>query len=44
MDSLKLLIEQRIADASIKPKGIGRQFENAKAIYKAKNITFGDTH
>ena len=44
MDSLKLVIEQRIADASIKPKGLGRQFENAKPMYKAKNITFGDIH
>jgi len=42
MDSLKLLIEKRIADASIKPEGLGRQFENAKPMYKAKNITFGD--
>ena len=44
LDSLKLLIEQRIADASIKPKNLGRQFENAKPMFKAKNITFGDTH
>ena len=44
MDSLKLLIEKRIADASIKPEGLGRQFENAKPMYKAKNITFGDIH
>ena len=44
MDSLKLVIEQRIADASIKPEGLGRQFENAKPMYKAKNITFGDIH
>ena len=44
MDSLKLVIEKRIADASIKPKGLGRQFENAKPMYKAKNITFGDIH
>mgnify|MGYP001231279686 CR=1 FL=1 len=44
LDSLKLEIEQRIADASIKPKGLGRQFENAKPMYKAKNITFGDIH
>ena len=43
-DSLKLLIEQRISNASIKPKGLGRQFENAKPMYKAKNITFGDIH
>ena len=44
MDSLKVLIEERIAYASIKPKGLGRQFENAKPMFKAKNITFGDTH
>ena len=44
IDSLKVAIEQRIADASIKPKGLGRQFENAKPMFKAKNITFGDTH
>jgi choline-sulfatase len=44
LDSLKLLIEQRIADASIKPKSLGRQFENAKPMFKAKNITFGDIH
>ena len=44
MDSLKLVIEQRIAAASIKPKNLGRQFENAKSMHKAKNITFGDIH
>ena len=44
MDSLKLVIKQRIADASIKPEGLGRQFKNAKPMYKAKNITFGDIH
>tara|TARA_B110000003_G_scaffold90066_1_gene92117 strand:+ start:519 stop:2081 length:1563 start_codon:yes stop_codon:yes gene_type:complete len=44
MDSLKLMIDKRIADASIIPEGLGRQFENAKPIPKAKNITFGDTH
>ena len=44
MDSLKLMIEQRILDASIKPEGLGRQFENAKLMQKAKNITFGDIH
>ena len=43
-DSLKLVIEQRISEASIKPKGLGRQFENTKPMYKAKNITFGDIH
>ena len=44
LDSLKLLIEQRIADASTKPKNLGRQFENAKSMFKAINITFGDIH
>ena len=44
MDSLKLVIEQRIIEASIKPKGLGRQFEDAKPTPKAKNITFGDIH
>ncbi len=44
MDSLKLVIEKRIVEASIKPEGLGRQFENAKPMYKAKNITFGDIH
>ena len=44
MDSLKLVIEQRITEASIKPEGLGRQFENVKPMFKAKNITFGDIH
>ena len=44
MDSLKLVIDKRISDASIKPQSLGRQFENAKPMYKAKNITFGDIH
>lgn len=44
MDYLKLMIEKRILDASIKPEGLGRQFENAKLMQKAKNITYGDLH
>ena len=44
MDSLKLVIEQRITEASIIPEGLGRQFENVKPMFKAKNITFGDIH
>ena len=44
MDSLKLVIDERITSASNKPNGLGRQFENAKPMYKAKNITFGDIH
>ena len=44
MDSLKLEIKQRIADASVIPEGVGRQFENIKPMHKQKNITFGDIH
>ena len=44
MDSLKIVLEQRISLASIEPDGLGRQIENAKAMPKAKNITFGDLH
>jgi len=44
IDSLKLVIEQRITEASVKPEGLGRQFKNAKPMFKAKNITFGDIH
>ncbi len=44
MDTLKVLINKRIAEASIKPEGLGRQFKNAKSMHKAKNITFGDVH
>ncbi len=44
IDSLKLVIDQRINDASIKPEGLGRQIEDAKPMYKAKNITYGDIH
>ena len=44
MDYLKLMIEKRILDASIKPEGLGRQFENAKLMQKSKNITYGDLH
>ena len=44
LDSLKLVIEQRIIEATIKPEGLGRQFENANPMPKAKNITFGDIH
>ena len=44
LDSLKLVIEQRITEAKIKPEGLGRQFENANPMPKVKNITFGDIH
>ena len=42
MDSLKLVIDQRITEALIKPEGLGRQFKNVKPMYKAKYITFGE--
>ena len=44
MDSLKLNLAQRIADASVIPEGVGRQFENIKPMHKQKNITYGDIH
>jgi len=44
LDSLKQVIVERITDASIKPESLGRQFENAKPMHKAKNITFGDIY
>ena len=44
MDSLKLVIENRIVEASVKPENLGRQFENVKPMNKAKNITFGDIY
>ena len=44
LDSLKIIIEKRITEASIKPDGLGRQIKNIKSTYKAKNITFGDIH
>ena len=36
MDSLKLVIEQRIADASIKPEGLGRQFKKCQTYVQSK--------
>ncbi len=44
IDSLKLVLEKRITEASMKPDGLGRQNENAIPMSKAKNITFGDFH
>lgn len=41
LDSLKNEIDFRIADARLKPKGVGRQFEQ-KSYKKAPNITPGD--
>ena len=41
-DSLSTALDLRIAQANVKPDGLGRQFENAKQLPKAKNITYGD--
>jgi arylsulfatase A-like enzyme len=42
LDSLSTALDIRIAQAKVKPDGLGRQFENAKQLPKAKNITYGD--
>ncbi|GIR12381.1 MAG: hypothetical protein CM15mP23_09560 [Cryomorphaceae bacterium] len=41
MDSLKLVIEERIADASIKPEGLGRQFKMPNLCTKQKKLLMG---
>ena len=41
-DSLRFVLESRIAEAEVKPEGLGRQFDNAKPAHKAPNITHGD--
>jgi arylsulfatase A-like enzyme len=42
-DSLKIELELRIADAKLKPKGVGRQFEQ-ESYRKAPNLTQGDIY
>ena len=44
MDSLKIVLDQRIYESMTKPDGLGRQFNDAKPLPKAKNITLGDLH
>ena len=44
MDSLKIILNQRIRESMIKPDGLGRQFNNVEPLHKAKNITLGDLH
>ena len=41
-DSLRFVLESRIAESEVKPEGLGRQFDNAKPAHKAPNITHGD--
>ena len=43
LDSMKIEIDLRIANAKLKPNGIGRQFEQ-KSFRKARNLTPGDLY
>ena len=38
IDSLKIILENRITAARKKPRGLGRQFENAKPTLEPKRI------
>ena len=38
IDSLKIILDNRITAARIKPKGLGRQFKNAKPNFEPKRI------
>ena len=44
LDSLKIVLDLRIADAQRIPEGLGRQIENAERLPKAQNITLGDLY
>ena len=44
LDSLIFVIKERIVKANKLPEGLGRRFDNPKAINKAPNLTFGDIH
>jgi arylsulfatase A-like enzyme len=43
LDSMKIEIDIRIANAKLKPKGVGRQFEQ-ESYRKAPNLTHGDIY
>lgn len=43
-DSLKTVLKDRIANAQLKPNGLGRQYENINELQKAPNITYGDLY
>ena len=43
LDSMKIEIDLRIANAKLKPNGVGRQFEQ-KSFRKARNLTPGDLY
>ena len=38
VDSLKIILDNRIIEARKKPNGLGRQFENAKPTFEPKRI------
>ena len=38
VDSLNIILANRIVEANKKPKGLGRQFENAKPTFEPKRI------
>ena len=43
-DSLIQTINLRIAQADMKPEGLGRQIENVKPIPRITNVTYGDIY
>ena len=44
VDSLKIVLQKRVADARLKPNSLGRQFEKVNELQKAPNLTYGDLH
>jgi hypothetical protein len=44
LDSLKIIIDNRISEANFIPGDIGRQIKNVNSLNKAPNLTFGDLH
>ena len=44
MISLKNEIDRRIAEAKLKPKGLGRQITDVKPTNLGPNITYGDEY
>ena len=43
-DSLKIVLQKRVADAQLKPSDLGRQFEKVNELQKAPNLTYGDLY
>ena len=44
LDSLTIVLNERIKNANKIPDELGRRFDNPKAINKAPNMTFGDIY